>query len=65
MSSPAETSRGLRPLIPVVVLLGVMWLLEILDAAPRDLDQFGIESRDVDGLTGSRRPRSCTRTSHI
>ncbi|HPE13505.1 MAG: rhomboid family intramembrane serine protease [Actinobacteria bacterium] len=53
MSSPAETSRGLRPLIPVVVLLGVMWLLEILDAAlPGDLDQFGIESRDVDGLTG-------------
>ena len=53
MSTPAETSRGLRPLIPVVVLLGVMWLLEILDAAlPGDLDQFGIESRDVDGLTG-------------
>lgn len=40
-------------MIPVVVLLGVMWLLEILDAAlPGDLDQFGIESRDVDGLTG-------------
>lgn len=53
MSSPAQTSRGLRPLIPVVVLLGVMWFLEILDAAlPGDLDQFGIESRDVDGLTG-------------
>jgi membrane associated rhomboid family serine protease len=53
MSSPAQTSRGLRPLISVVVLLGVMWFLEILDAAlPGDLDQFGIESRDVDGLTG-------------
>ena len=52
MSSPAETSRGLRPLIPVVVLLGVMWLLEILDAALPGTSTSSASSRDVDGLTG-------------
>ena len=53
MSTTVEHSRGLRPLIPVVVLLSIMWLLEIMDAAlPGDLDRFGIESREVDGLTG-------------
>lgn len=53
MSSVAESSRGLRPLIPVLALLAAMWVLEALDAVlPGDLDRFGIESRDVDGLTG-------------
>ncbi len=53
MSAIPEQSQGLRPLVPVVVLLGIMWVLEIVDTAlPADLDQFGIESRDVDGLTG-------------
>jgi membrane associated rhomboid family serine protease len=53
MSQVTESSRGLRPLIPVVALLGAMWVLETLDAVlPGDLDRFGIESRDPDGLTG-------------
>lgn len=43
----------MRRLLPVVILVGIMWLLEILDAIlPGDLDQYGIESRDTDGLTG-------------
>lgn len=40
-------------LMPVFILAGVMWLLEILDwALPADLDGYGIESREADGLTG-------------
>jgi membrane associated rhomboid family serine protease len=40
-------------LVPVFILVGVMWLLEILDwALPGDLDGYGIESRETDGLTG-------------
>lgn len=43
----------LRPLIPVIFLLAGMWLLEIVDwLLPLQLDQFGIESREPDGLVG-------------
>lgn len=43
----------LLPLVPVVALLAAMWLLEILDwLLPLQLDQFGIESREADGLVG-------------
>ncbi|MCU0278669.1 MAG: rhomboid family intramembrane serine protease [Candidatus Nanopelagicales bacterium] len=53
MSTPTTASRGLRPLIPVLVMLAVMWVLEIVDLVlPGDLDGYGIESREVDGLTG-------------
>jgi membrane associated rhomboid family serine protease len=46
-------SRGLRALLPVLVLVGIMWLLEIIDALlPADLDYYGIESRETDGLVG-------------
>ncbi|MFN8129377.1 MAG: rhomboid family intramembrane serine protease [Candidatus Nanopelagicales bacterium] len=39
--------------LPVFILAGLMWLLEIIDAIlPADLDQYGIESREADGLTG-------------
>lgn len=39
--------------LPVFILVAVMWLLEIVDLAlPGDLDRFGIESRDTDGLPG-------------
>ncbi len=39
--------------VPVFILAGLMWLLEIIDAIlPADLDQYGIESREADGLTG-------------
>jgi len=39
--------------VPVVVLLGVMWLVEMVDV-PLDgrLDRFGIRPRRVDGLDG-------------
>ena len=37
----------------VAVLLSVMWVAEIVDLAPGiDLDQFGIEPREPDGLDG-------------
>jgi membrane associated rhomboid family serine protease len=43
----------MRRLLPVVILVGIMWLLEIIDLAlPGDLDAYGIESRDTDGLPG-------------
>jgi membrane associated rhomboid family serine protease len=39
--------------LPVFLLAAVMWLLEIVDALiPGDLDGYGIESRETDGLTG-------------
>lgn len=42
-----------RSAIPVFVLVAAMWLLEIVDVVlPGDLDNYGIESRDTDGLTG-------------
>ncbi len=53
MSTQTTSSRGLRPLVPVLIMLAVMWLLEIVDLVlPGDLDEYGIESREVDGLTG-------------
>lgn len=43
----------MRRLLPVVILIGIMWLLEVIDVIlPGDLDQYGIESRETDGLTG-------------
>lgn len=69
MSAPAPTSKSTapasalslderlsRPLpaaITVGVLLAVMLVLEIVDAAvPADLDQYGIHAQEVDGLPG-------------
>lgn len=38
---------------PVLWLLGLMWVLEVLDLVlPADLDQYGIRARDAEGLTG-------------
>ena len=51
----ANRARGLarKSIIPVAVLIGVMWLLEIVDTAVSgSLDTLGIEPRDADGLTG-------------
>lgn len=40
-------------ILPVFLLAGIMWALEIIDAIlPADLDGYGIESRETDGLTG-------------
>lgn len=43
----------MRRLLPVVILVAIMWALEIVDLVlPGDLDNYGIESRETDGLTG-------------
>jgi membrane associated rhomboid family serine protease len=40
-------------LIAVVVLAGLMWLVEVIDLiAGGELDQYGIEPRDAEGLRG-------------
>lgn len=53
---PAERPRlseGLRPALPVAVMVAVMWATEIVDL-PLDgrLDRFGIRPRRFDGLDG-------------
>ena len=46
----SETRDGMRI---VALLLAVMWIAEGIDLLPGvDLDQFGIEPREVDGLDG-------------
>ena len=56
MSTPTTTTTGrsgLAALIGVFVLVGIMWVLEAFDAVvPGDLDGYGIESRETDGLFG-------------
>lgn len=43
----------LRGLIAVAVMVAIMWVLEIVDQlSGSDLDRYGIEPRDVDGLGG-------------
>lgn len=43
----------LRRAVPVLLLVGLMWLSEFIDAALRaDLDFFGIRPRELDGLPG-------------
>lgn len=43
----------MRRLLPVLILVAIMWALELLDVVlPGDLDNYGIESRETDGLTG-------------
>ena len=39
--------------VPVAVMAGLMWVLEIVDLVPGvDLDQYGIRPRDAEGLVG-------------
>ena len=57
MSQPPPTATGdrsrTRIFLPVLVLLGVMWGLEIVDfLLPAELDYWGIRSREVEGLPG-------------
>lgn len=43
----------LRPFAVVVVMVGVMWVVEIVDLIPRvDPDRWGIRPRELGGLTG-------------
>jgi len=46
-------SNGLRPVVPVAVMLAAMWVSEIIDL-PLDgrLDRFGIRPRRFDGIDG-------------
>ena len=51
MTTATKGRSGLAALIGVFVLVGIMWLLEAFDAViPGDLDGYGIESRESDGL---------------
>lgn len=53
MTTATKGRSGLAALIGVFVLVGIMWLLEAFDAViPGDLDGYGIESRESDGLIG-------------
>lgn len=53
---PAAVRRGgspLRKIAPILVLVGVMWLLELADTAMGyPLDAYGIVPRSEDGLIG-------------
>ena len=51
-TAPGDRSRT-RIFLPVLVLLGVMWVLEIVDfLLPAELDYWGIRSREIEGLAG-------------
>lgn len=46
-------SESLKPLVPVLVLVALMWLIEIVDwVLPAQLDGYGIESRDPAAIPG-------------
>lgn len=60
---PVERSRSgtddlglpdwMRPVVVVGVIAALMWLVEIIDLIPgTDLDRWGIQPREVDGLVG-------------
>jgi membrane associated rhomboid family serine protease len=56
-SSPAAPAPSLpawlHRVVPVLVLVGLMWVSELLDLlTPLRLDGYGIRPRDLDGLTG-------------
>jgi membrane associated rhomboid family serine protease len=47
------TSPWLHRVIPVLVLVGLMWVSELADLlTPLRLDGYGIRPRDLDGLSG-------------
>lgn len=52
--SPARGGSELQRVVsPVLIALGLMWMLELVDLIlPFDLDQFGIRSRTAIGLPG-------------
>ncbi|WP_244903902.1 rhomboid family intramembrane serine protease [Ornithinimicrobium cerasi] len=61
VAAPAGRRRVSRPggsawlqrVVPVLVLVGLMWLSELLDLlTPLRLDGYGIRPRDPDGLVG-------------
>lgn len=43
----------MRPVVVVGLLVAVMWVVEIIDLIPgTDIDRWGIEPRELDGLVG-------------
>lgn len=51
--TPAGSATWRHRLLPVLVLVGLMWVLEIIDLIlPLDLDQLGIRPRDGGHLVG-------------
>ena len=54
MSTDLEPRRSDRDsgLLLVGAMAALMWLVEIVDLAAGDLDRFGIEPREIDGLDG-------------
>lgn len=53
-TSPApDLPAWLHRVVPVLVLVGLMWVSELLDLlTPLRLDGYGIRPRDLDGLAG-------------
>ncbi|GGK73010.1 rhomboid family intramembrane serine protease [Ornithinimicrobium pekingense] len=52
-SSSPSLPTWLHRVVPVLVLVGLMWVSELLDLlTPLQLDGYGIRPRDLDGLTG-------------
>jgi membrane associated rhomboid family serine protease len=48
---PTPLVRPARAAVVMLLLLGVLWLLELLDqASGNSLDQYGIHARELDGL---------------
>jgi membrane associated rhomboid family serine protease len=55
VSSPAPSTRDKRydGFLLVFAMVALMWVSEIIDTVDHHrLDSYGIEPRDVDGLTG-------------
>lgn len=48
--SPGDERRA--GYILVAAMVAVMWVVEVIDEAAGDLDQYGIRPRDTDGLVG-------------
>jgi membrane associated rhomboid family serine protease len=49
----AQQQDRIHGVVAIAVMAGIMWVLELIDQIPgADLDQYGIEPRDVDGLPG-------------
>lgn len=52
-SATPSLPTWLHRVVPVLVLVGLMWVSELLDLlTPLQLDGYGIRPRDLDGLSG-------------
>ncbi len=52
-SDALDLPEWMRPVVVVGALAALMWLVEVIDLVPGvDLDRWGLEPREVDGLVG-------------